>query len=1543
MENPRRVIEANVIKANRGWIWTALFAAAVVSVELLLRHPTEGWRAVSIAAVGAAAVFTAVFVRDEAAWPQFLRWSGILALGFAVGSSGPLVEIASLDESVWAERSRRAMERTAVTAAERLEELRVTATARARSAAEQTAALDDLVDPIVVADKELDVGISLWRADSLLTWRGNVPGPERVDGVGVPLLVDYGYRRYLIVQVTSDDGIRVSCDVDLGVSEELFPRLGLRLSPGDWIAPEFGVALRLWPREPRASDLVDGTVVRPIGGVLPWSWVSLVPPRDADQRRLALQDEGQRVAIGLLLGLLPWIVIAWRAWPGRDVTPRGVAGILVAVSIAFGVRILLERARALDLAFAPGEGTLSLLFLPTYFASSAGGGLLRSTAEFVLTGLLVAWSVVVLVPAWRMLTASERGPWLRTGLWFLLTLGSVGQLAWIESLQHLVVKNANPLLIGLDSPFFTVPFLALHVGMMLVLLPTMVAFFLGWERWFRTELSGWVGLVMASAVIVVVAAAGGLTPVTTVWGVLVPWLGVLAQPALAAPAFSRRVLAGLIALLWLAGVQSTGLERVYNDEKEEVAIQEAEQRLEPLDNWRRFLLEDLIGEIAGDRSLLRELGDPEADRSNLAFEIWARTLLPSQNFGCRVDLRDDRGRLVSEFDIGLPYEPTPLRSWRRDTTLRARSTRVEAIELITEQGPFLVYRGRIDLAYLYPEGDASRLTIDLPYAAAEGSIPLDENVPVGLRLLGERPERDLAPRPTFDEAVMIGYPGTDAENRRVEKSSSPGLVGLAVDDLPAPGEWTRLELQGRSMHVARVERGERALVVAFEEPSAVERLLDLSRLAALYLATAAVGLLFLGLARLLRVDSEHRWPSALGVVGFEERLLGSMLLVVMLPVFLLGVIQERRGVVLSRASNLEEVSDRLDTALQLLARDLDELAEALIRGEYVQEVMQTGTSDAARSLGPFADAQVMIYDPGRQLILDETLSDRTEDEAESYLQRIERGDLLLEVDAFGWFLGRAYPVLAVGDRTFTVYVRRSLVDEDLRRIARTIGVDLTLYDGPWAVVSSQAYLYKAGLRSPILNASALPVMRGGARRVVEAERFGGLVVAQGYGVIAGPDQAQRGALAARLFARATEDARELRRGQMFVFGLSSLALVLAVAAGLALSGRIVGPIRTLAGATNRIARGELEQRVPERGSDEIGQLVRSFNRMTDALARSREQLAARRSFLETVLGSLGAGVLVLDDALRPVERNRAAEALLGDQEERFVDHVRSLGTPDGPVDTEFVLGRDDGPRTLRSVVSPATLESGAPGWLVVFDDVSELLASRRLALYAEMARQVAHEVKNPLTPIQLSAQMVRQATRDDHPRLHEIVDENTATIEAQVERLRSMASEFSLLGRESLDDLGKVEVTSLLQEVRSLYPDVEDGVRIDVHVEEDLDVLASREGLLKVLTNLVENARQAMGGRGRVRLSTRRDGVRVRIEVLDQGPGIPQDVHDRLFEPYFSTKSTGTGLGLVICRSLMEKMGGSIALRNRPDGVGAIAELTLTEARGDGNEITPPA
>jgi signal transduction histidine kinase len=195
--------------------------------------------------------------------------------------------------------------------------------------------------------------------------------------------------------------------------------------------------------------------------------------------------------------------------------------------------------------------------------------------------------------------------------------------------------------------------------------------------------------------------------------------------------------------------------------------------------------------------------------------------------------------------------------------------------------------------------------------------------------------------------------------------------------------------------------------------------------------------------------------------------------------------------------------------------------------------------------------------------------------------------------------------------------------------------------------------------------------------------------------------------------------------------------------------------------------------------------------------------------------------------------------------------------------------------------------------------------------------------------------MVRQACQDDHPKMHEIVEDNVSQIEVQVGRLRGIASEFSLLGRSDLPEQEPLPLAGILEQIRAQYPSADGSLEIETRLDDaDLTAFGSREALLKVLSNLVENAIQAMGGRGKVEITAAGEGDRVLIRVEDSGPGIPAEVEDRLFQPYFSTKSTGTGLGLVICRNLMEKMGGSVHLENRPEGAGARAILQLSAASG---------
>ncbi len=1509
-------------------VWAiALFVSPLLAMRTLVRPQWPSLVAFGLSILALALVGLRLRSMGDGA-TRALRAVLVVAFALVLPLLGRLVHEAQRPDADWTEFAQTRMDSAVEPLLTAMGELRQQASARARAALDPSVRLDSLATAIHFAGRRAEVGLSRFRGGELIEWAGRVPGPERVKRRRRPVIVDYGFRRYLTVYAGREDGsLDAYCDVDLGVLPGLFGRNGANFME----VPEGEVRIRLLAE---ASEATAGPGLRrvvPVGGADPWIYVEIEGPRPEQARRAVLAAAGRDAARALLLALVLVGVAAWRAWPGRRT--RGRKAWITAVVLMSGLvlRVALDRAQVIDLAFHGARGTLRLLLEPAYFNTSLGFGLLRSTLDFLVTAAGFAIAAVLLLPAWEaVVDAVVRRRHGRPISALLLGAASVGLWELLAGLQEVVAQNANPTLIGLDSPFFTPPFVALHAAMLLFgLAPTLWVLW-GWERWVRKgEGVDRVGLLLVSAALAAMLRWVPALGPPSLWLAVLPLVAAGVRYALRDRSFARRALAGLLALMWLSGVQAEGLERVYTGLKQSVAVQEAEQRLRPQDNWRPFLLEDLLRELSQDREMLRRLADPDRDRSNEAFVVWAQSSLRAHRSGCRIELRDDVGHLLSEFDVGLPYEPMPLRTWRQSVRMSGRPYRVDPVELATEKGPFLVYRGILDLEFLLPEGDASRLVIDLPYGASSPTSPIDLAVPVAAEATGLEEEDTLPPRRTFDRVILTAR----LEEDRVVAASDARLIGLPSEAVPDAGQWGHVDLGGEPYRVGRVEVDGASMVVAFVETRLGDRLLDLSRLAALYVLLAAIGLFGAGVARLLRARSARSWPRELGEIGFQERLLGAMLVTVLLPVFVLGVVQSRRGAERLREDHLEEVDERLDTALQLLASTLDDLAAALIGGEYVQDILATGNTFAPREMGPFDRGQLMIFSPTRELLLDETLRGFERDEAETYLSEIESGALLLEVDATGWFLGRAYPVLGPGDHTYHVYVRRWLGDEELARVARTVHADLTLYDGPWAVVSSQAYLFKAGLRAPILPVEARPVLDGRSRRVVEASRREGLVVANGYAVVPGPGEPQRGVLAATLLGRATEAAVEQKRAQLFVFGLSSLAMVLAVAVGLFFSSRIVGPIRALVQATGRVGRGELDLLVREEGSDEIGQLVRSFNAMTEDLRRSRRELAARRAFLEDMLSALRTGVIVLDDEHREIEANPAAERLLGDQRDVFRERVRALESEDEIHDGEIVLHRAEGPRTLRVVVSPTLLEDRRRGWLVVFDDVTELLASRRLSLYAQMARQVAHEVKNPLTPVQLSAQMIRQACRDRHPRLDEIVEENVGQIEGQVSRLRRIASEFALLGQERIDDVEELELLPLLEEIQTQYPSADGSLEIELDVEGAPRVLASRDGLTKVVANLVQNALQAMGGQGRILLRVRQQEDRVRLEVLDEGCGLDPEVEERLFEPYFSTKSTGTGLGLVICRNLMEKMGGSLALANRGDGPGAVATVHLPSVR----------
>lgn len=432
--------------------------------------------------------------------------------------------------------------------------------------------------------------------------------------------------------------------------------------------------------------------------------------------------------------------------------------------------------------------------------------------------------------------------------------------------------------------------------------------------------------------------------------------------------------------------------------------------------------------------------------------------------------------------------------------------------------------------------------------------------------------------------------------------------------------------------------------------------------------------------------------------------------------------------------------------------------------------------------------------------------------------------------------------------------------------------------------------------------------------------------------------------------------------QSFILILSLvllLAILLAILAALNIARRMVTPISKLALATREVAAGDLQHEVQAGDRDELGFLVQSFNQMTEALTaaskeaeRSRAQLQSQSEYLETVLGSLTAGVLTLDEDQSVVTANSAAEEILGLPDHFFAGRSLSellamapfLEPLTGLLERQMGRGPAEWQRELRIQVGDQTLillvrgsrlgkkDSLQRGTVVVFDDVTVLNQAQREAAWAEVARRLAHEVKNPLTPIRLAAERLRmklmdKLTGDDGAML----ERSTATIVSQVEALRALVDAFGDYARDPLLESEAVALDELIRDVVALYQ----------HVEFKLDLIPGPPGLMadagqlrQLLHNLIGNSCEAVpaGERAEISIQTRvtdKGSSRwLEVEVCDHGPGYPEAVLNKPFEPYVTFKASGSGLGLAICRKIVHDHDGRIAIANLESG-GASTVVSL--------------
>ena len=435
-----------------------------------------------------------------------------------------------------------------------------------------------------------------------------------------------------------------------------------------------------------------------------------------------------------------------------------------------------------------------------------------------------------------------------------------------------------------------------------------------------------------------------------------------------------------------------------------------------------------------------------------------------------------------------------------------------------------------------------------------------------------------------------------------------------------------------------------------------------------------------------------------------------------------------------------------------------------------------------------------------------------------------------------------------------------------------------------------------------------------------------------------------------------------------LFNLSFLVvalMVLFMAAwmGFSLANKLMKPIKILVAATDRVGKGDFSARAPiKEGYDDLGGLTKAFNTMTWQLQKQQQDILAatvkldeRRRFTETVLSGVSPGIMGLDSKGIITLSNKSASLMLDVSEQNLkgcsINDVmpeisdlfnKILKAKDEKIEDQIVLNRADNSLNLVARITAEKKENRDGGFVISFDDITEQVAAQRTAAWADVARRIAHEIKNPLTPIQLSAERLKRKYLSEIVSDPEIFIQCTDTIIRQVGDLRQMVDEFSSFARmpspiiqsENLVDIAKratflMDLDSNEIEISTDFPT--DEVRIDCDARQ----------IGQALTNIIKNASEALVDQenAKINITLLHDDQTTSIKVVDNGKGMPEGMIDRLTEPYMTTRAKGTGLGLAIVKKIMKDHGGDIILENNK-GAGASATLVFKQVMMDDNKIT---
>ncbi len=1285
---------------------------------------------------------------------------------------------------------------------------------------------------------------------------------------------------------------------------------------------------------------------------------------------LADSQLGLRRLRDVLLALLAALA-ALRIWARAGALPAPVAP-LARIALVAGGRLLLR-----GVASRTGlEGMEP--FDPSWFASIRWGGLLRSPADALLTAValfLVTREIRRLVvgfePRLGALAARSRLA-VVPGALLALLVGSLLARHWRQVAD--IAHNANVSLYdGLD-PFTSVPVATLEAA----LLAFGLAFLtlgdaLGSAA--RALCARWrpvvgAGLVLACAWFA--AAVKTVGPSASVPGDFLRPLPALAALA-AFHALRRRGVRsaaafGLAASLLAAVANFPPLLTGVEARRRELVELYAVDHTESPSSSRHFLVERIAESVAASPELVEALTEgPGPKGANLAFVLWAKSPLSSLPAGSFIRLWDRSGRSFSEFSLGYPPEIVSMQAPRRGTRFRREEIGSERVDVYstavgarTGEGA----SGTVELSIAWydelgrPEG-APR--------TASGLLATFQAPTEYQRFATSVPER--VDRYRGDRLVS----STDLEEGLL--SRVPSTIMDALADPAVEGRWEprRIGRKLWDLYCVRERDGEDTvgyLTFGIERHGVVHGagLLVRAALVTLLLGIGSMAVLSM-LARALPDHSGAR-RFALPRIGFRERVIAGFLLVSLLPTILLGVLGRNLFVQQKRDQFRAGLEEDLRVSRELIGRRLVDAARNAAASEEVRAILDGEAGYRELSTPASVDGIVVLSPSGKllgaspQADVQLSLLPAVMDLADAPLEFFRhRGPELVAC--------ALVPLEAEAPQEPARVLAFQWVDAALAAdLERRVGSPVGFFGAGRLAATSKPELYRSEILSDLVDPGAfLRIELQGAQRVFRPARAGGTSFLASYA----PLRDEHGRPAGVLTALAPHPGWLDPDATLVVSRIYYLCLfVIAAAIGgaLLLANRLTRPISELTEGAERIRAGRLGERIASRATGEIGRLVRSFNLMSEQLAESEARDRERREYIEAIIRHVGSGVVSFDAKGRIATVNEAAarilavdpEAVTGadpaevrghDALRTILDTVRpvlagkraeivtELETPGGAADPEGL------PRTLRLVATPLVDRAGrAQGAVAVFEDLTELIRSKKITAWAEMARQVAHEIKNPLTPMKLSAQHLRQAWRDRHPKFDRILEESTETIVDRCEALRRIAIEFADYARMPGRRLQREDLGKLLGEAQRLYGEARDR-KVDFRLDAPhapLFARVDRDEVMRLFINLIENSIQAMPDGGDLAVRAWRDNGTNMVTIHDTGVGIPAENLPRIFEPSFSTKTGGAGLGLPICKAIMEDYGGSIAIASAA-GTGTTVTLVfpVDEAPASGGAVDPVA